>query len=67
MKMKDEKQASFDFDRPSKSTSNIQKISASKMERNFRVIRSSMERDTNAITEQDVCAINKRILDLAKQ
>lgn len=65
MKNKDDKQASFEFDRPSK-VAIIQNSSNSKASDSvIRIAFSNIRRD-GASPTTDVYAINRRILDLVK-
>ncbi|WP_081069786.1 hypothetical protein [Burkholderia stagnalis] len=67
MKNKDDRQASFDFDRPSKLAIDSKGLVDMKPPENvIRVVFSNKSRIESAESILDVYAINKRILDLAK-
>ncbi|HDR9508370.1 hypothetical protein C5615_18710 [Burkholderia cepacia] len=66
MKNKDEKQTSFDFDRPSKVTIGSQSISSKPTDSVIRVVFSNENKTARTKPKLDVYEINRRILDLVK-
>jgi hypothetical protein len=67
MKKKDDKQTSFNFDRPPSLTQQTPASNARPLERGLRIVRSNHSPDSpQSVTNKDVFSINKRILDLIK-